>query len=94
MENNVKWNVEDWTEIQKDELEPVRLSLTICILDDVRRVQIKLLPFIDRVVHIPGSELTDGECEMSRSWQSDPTAAPRQQDEPTSMAMFINSGTI
>lgn len=94
MENNVKRNVEDWTQIQKDELEPVCLSLTFCILDDVSHLQIKLLPFIDRVVYIPGSEFIEGKCKMSRSWQSDPTATPRQQDEPISMAMFINSSTI
>lgn len=64
MESNNNWNLEEWTEIQKDELKPVCLSLTTCSLDDMGVVQTRLLPFINRVVHIPGSGLTEGEGEL------------------------------
>ena len=47
------------TEIQKDELEPVCLSLTSCKLDDMGDVQSMLLSFMNRAVHVSDPRLLE-----------------------------------
>lgn len=87
------WNLEEQTEIKKNELELLCSSLTSCNLDDVGDVQSMLVPFINRAVHITGPGLgeSEGENTGGAGRATDPTAAPGQQDEPASVATFLTS---